>query len=149
MAEADVDQSHLGRLIALQAQLSGRDYETKEFPDIDMHTIGIIIAVLGAVLLVTLNLMHVRRYGYFVKHLELNHHEHWKSVGSPVQFDDEPQYGSVGYDVYFASRRYAELDDPQLSILGDKLHGMRKWMMVSLFILVIGIGIANADIGWF
>jgi hypothetical protein len=114
-----------------------------------MRTLGIIIAALGIGLLVALNIMHVRRYGSFVRYLKLHHHEHWKSVGSPVQFEDEPGYGSFGYLTYFTSRRYAELGDPKLSLLGDKMLGMRKWMFVSIVMLGIGVSIANGDIGWF
>jgi hypothetical protein len=112
-----------------------------------MHVLGIIIAVLGAVSLLALNVMQVRHYGRFIKHLELNHPEHWKSVGSPVQFEDEPQYGSFGYAAYFANRRYAELADSELSMLGDKMRDGRRRMCVSLGILVIGIGIANGVLG--
>jgi hypothetical protein len=114
-----------------------------------MRTLGIIIAVLGAGLLVALNIMHIRRYGHFVRYLKLHHHAHWKSVGSPVQFEDEPQYGSFGYADYFARRRYAELGDPNLSMLGDKARGIRKWMFVSVLIFGIGASIANGDIKWF
>jgi hypothetical protein len=120
-----------------------------DFRDTKMRALGIIIAVLGAGLLVALNIMYTRRYGHFVRYLELHHHEHWKAVGSPVQFEDEPQYGSFGYLPYFAGRRYAELGDPTLSMLGDKMRGMRKRMFVSLSVLVIGVGIANGDVGWF
>lgn len=111
-----------------------------------MHTFGIIIAVLGAGLAVALNVMHAVHYGRFVRRLELYHYEHWKSVGSPRQFDDEPQYGSFGCASYFATRRYAELRDAELSMLGDKLLGRRKWIVGSLSILVIGIGIASGGI---
>ena len=114
-----------------------------------MHALGIIIATLGIGLLVALNVMHVRRYGRFVSYLKLHHHEHWKSLGSPVQFEDEPQYGSFGYIAYFASRRYAELGDPTLSVLGDEMLGRRKWIFVSIFIFGIGVSIANGDAGWF
>lgn len=112
-----------------------------------MRALGIIIAVLGAVLLLALNVIHVRHYGRFVKRLELRHPEHWKSVGSPVQFEDEPQYGSSGYVAYFAKRRYAELGDSELSMLGDKVRGRRKWIFASLSVLIVGIGIANGNIG--
>jgi len=108
-----------------------------------MHALGIIIAVLGLGLLVALNIMHVRCYGRFVRHLELHHQAHWKSLGSPVQFEDEPQYGSIGYVAYFASRRYADVGDPEISMLGDNLRGMRKWIFVSVFIFVIGAGIGH------
>jgi hypothetical protein len=114
-----------------------------------MRALGIIIAVLGIGQLVTLNMMHIRRYGRFVRYLESHHPAHWKSVGSPVQFEDEPQYGSFGYADYFASRRYAELGDPHLSTLGDKTRGMRKWMFVGVLIFGIGTSIANGDIKWF
>ena len=70
-----------------------------------MHALGIIIAVFGGVLLVALNIIHVRHYGRFVRHLESCNNEHWKSVGSPAQFEDEPQYGSFGYVDYFTKRR--------------------------------------------
>lgn len=108
-----------------------------------MHALGITIAVLGVGLLLASNIMHMRRYGRFVRHLELHHQAHWKSLGSPAQFEDEPQYGSIGYAAYFVNRRYAEVNDPQLSMLGDKLRGMRKWMFASVFIFVIGVGIAH------
>lgn len=73
-----------------------------------MHALGIIISALGAGLLIVLNIAGARRYGRLVKYLELHHHEHWKSIGSPRQFDDEPQYGSVGYVAYFKRRCYAD-----------------------------------------
>jgi len=117
-----------------------------DFRDTTMPAHGIIIAVLGIGQLVALNMMHIRRYERFVRHLELHHPAHWKSVGSPVQFEDEPQYGSFGYADYFASRRYAELGDPNLSMLGDKMRGMRKWMFVSVVIFGIGVSIANGYI---
>lgn len=113
-----------------------------------MNVLGIIIGVFGAASLLALNVVYVRRYGRFVRYLELNHPEHWKSVGSPVQFEDEPQYGSFGYVAYFANRRYAELGDSELLMLGDKMRGRRRSMFVSLMILVVGIGVANADISW-
>ena len=113
-----------------------------------MHVLGIIIGVFGTVSLLALNVVYVRRYGRFVRYLELNHPEHWKSIGSPAQFEDEPQYGSFGYVAYFANRRYAELGDSELSTLGDKIRGRRRWMFASLIILVVGIGVANGDIRW-
>ncbi len=112
-----------------------------------MHVLGIIIGVFGAISLLALNVMYVRRYGRFVRHLELNHPKHWKSVGSPEQFEDEPQYGAFGYAAYFANRRYAELGDSVLSMLGDKMCGQRRWMFASLMILFVGIGVANGNIG--
>lgn len=111
-----------------------------------MQALGILVAVVGAALLVALSVLHSRHYARFVKHLELNHHEHWKSVGSPAQFEDEPQYGSFGYSAYFSDRRYAELGDQELATLGDKMLGKRKWMLVSLAIIVVGVGIANGGI---
>jgi hypothetical protein len=108
-----------------------------------MRILGIIIAVAGIALIIVLNVLHVRHYGRFVKYLELNHQEHWKSVGSPAQFDTEPEYGTIGYSAYFASRRYAELGDPLLSELGDKLQGRRKWMYASLCVLVVGVELAR------
>jgi hypothetical protein len=116
------------------------------FKGTEMHALGIAVTVFGAGLLVAMNVVHVRRYGRFVKYLELHHHEHWKLIGSPRQFDDEPQYGSVGYAPYFARRCYAELGDPELAMLGDKAHGMRKWMYLSLFVLAVGGSIVNGDI---
>lgn len=112
-----------------------------------MHALGVAIGVLGAVALLALNVMYLRRYGRFVRYLELNHPEHWKSLGSPVQFEDEPRYGSFGYVAYFANRSYAELGDPELSMLGDKMRGQRKWMFASLGVLVVGIEIARRSLG--
>ena len=113
-----------------------------------MHALGIIISMLGAGLLVAMTVVRMRRYGRFVKYLELHHHEHWNSIGSPRQFDDEPGYGSVGYAAYFARRCYAELGDRKLTMLGGKARGIRKWMYISFFVLVIGVSIANGDIRW-
>lgn len=113
-----------------------------------MYSLGIAIAVFGAALLVAMIVVHLRRYGRFVEYLELHHHEHWKSIGSSRQFDDEPQYGSIGYAPYFAHRRYAELRDPELAMLGDQAHGARKWMYLSLFLLGVGVSIANGDVRW-
>ena len=92
-----------------------------------------------------LNIAHILRYGRFLRYLKLHHTEHWKSIGSPEQFDDEPQYGEVGFAAYFASRRYAELGDPQLSMLGDKMLGMREWMFVGIVIFGTGCSVANGD----
>src|SRR5437763_13645641 len=108
---------------------NGRVRLITDFLDTEMRALGVIIAVLGAGVLLALNIMHVRRYGRFVWYLESHHHEHWKSIGSPVQFEDEPQYGPFGYVEYFAGRRYAGLGDPKLSMLGDKVRGMRRWML--------------------
>jgi hypothetical protein len=104
--------------------------------------------MLGAGMLIAMNVIHVRQYGRFVKYLELHHREHWKSIGSPMQFDSEPQYGSVGYATYFARRCYAELGDPELTMLGDQAHGMRKWMLLGLLVLAIGGSIASGDLRW-
>lgn len=69
-----------------------------------MFALGIGIAVIGAALLIALNVIHMRRYGRFLKHLEKHHTEHWTSIGSPLQFEDEPQFGSIGYAQYFSGR---------------------------------------------
>jgi hypothetical protein len=112
-----------------------------------MYALGIGIAVIGAVLLIATNVVHMRQYGRFLKHLEKHHPEHWTSIGSPVQFEDEPQFGSIGYAQYFSGRRYADLGDAELSNLGDQVRGKRKWMFVCLAILVLGVSAATGEIG--
>jgi hypothetical protein len=112
-----------------------------------MHVLGLAISVVGVVMLISLLVLHVRCYGRFVRHLEANHRDHWNSIGSPVQFEDEPQYGSIGYAKYFSTRRYAELGDADLSALGDRVRNMRKWNFVSLAVIVFGTSIASGDIG--
>jgi len=111
-----------------------------------MHALGIAIAVVGAVLFIALLVRHLRCYGRFLRHLEANHRDHWNSIGSPVQFEDEPQYGSIGYAKYFSTRRYAELGDAELSALGDQVCNKRKWLFVSLAVIVFGTSIASGDI---
>lgn len=105
-----------------------------------MQVLKVILVIIGLVALVgfvSLNVIWVVAYGRFLKHLRLNHYEHWKTIGSPTQFEDEPQYGSVGYVRYFWGRKYIELGDSELTNLGDKLLGKQKLML--LCILVSGV----------
>ncbi len=112
-----------------------------------MYALGIVIAIAGAIMLITQLVLHVRYYGRFVRYLEVNHHDHWNTIGSPVQFEDEPRYGAIGYAKYFSSRLYAGLGDVELSKLGDQVRGKRKWMFVSLFIIICGVSIATGKVG--
>jgi len=109
---------------------------------IRMHVLGVIVAAVGVVAVIALNFAWFIAYGRFVKHLELNHHEHWKSVGSPVQFEDEPQYRSFGYVGYFWGRRYVDLGDSELSMLGDRILGMYRMMIVCVLASAMGLAVA-------
>lgn len=105
-----------------------------------MQELKVIVVIIGLAALagfVSLNVIWVVAYGRFLKHLKLNHCEHWKAVGSPTQFEDEPRYGSVGYVRYFWGRKYIELGDSELTSLGDKLLDKQKLML--LCILVSGV----------
>ncbi|WP_395011302.1 hypothetical protein [Undibacterium sp.] len=107
-----------------------------------MQVIGAIIVVIGLIASVSMNILWVLAYGRFLNHLRLNHHEHWKTVGSPVQFEDEPRYGSVGYLRYFWERKYTELGDPELTMLGDKAFHKQKLAFFCIFLSGIGLVIA-------
>lgn len=112
-----------------------------------MKALGVILAVVGVMAVIVLNVAWFIDYGRFVKHLELNHHEHWVHVGSPMQFEDEPQYGSLGYVGYFWGRRYAELGDAELSRLGDRILGRYKLMIGCVLVAAVGVTAAAGGVG--
>ena len=112
-----------------------------------MRKLLVIVAGVGLLALVALNVAWLIDYGRFVKRLRLRHPEHWRSVGSPVQFEDEPGYGKFGFFGYFTGRKYAELEDSELTVLGDRLLGKPKLMLLCVLASSVCITVALGGTG--